>query len=94
MAQRCELTGKGPIVKNLISHSHVKTKKWVKPNVRKRRIFSEALNAMVVLRVSNRALRSIDHAGGFDSYILGRSDTELSDRARGIRERVRRARSS
>jgi len=81
------------MVKNLISHSHTKTKRWVKPNVRKRRIFSESLNGMVVLRVSNRALRSIDHAGGFDSFILRQGDDRLSSRARGIRERIRRARS-
>ncbi len=93
MAQRCELTGKGPMVKNLVSHSNIKTKKWVKPNTRKRRIFSETLNAMVVLRVSNRALRSIDHRGGFDAFILRQGDDVLSTRARGIRDRIRRARS-
>ena len=92
MAQRCELTGKGPMVKNLVSHSNIKTKKWVKPNTRKRRIFSETLSAMVVLRVSNSALRSIDHAGGFDAFILHQGDAVLSTRARGIRERIRSAR--
>ncbi len=93
MSQRCELTGKGPIVKNLISHSHTKTKKWVRPNTRKRRIFSEALNMMIVLRVSSAALRSIDHAGGFDQFILGQRDEKLSTRARAFRENIRKARS-
>ena len=92
MAQRCELTGKGPVVKNLVSHSHIKTKKWVKPNVRKRRIFSPALRTSVSLRVCMGVLRSIDHAGGFDRFILRQDDTKLSARARRVRERVRRAR--
>ncbi len=92
MANRCELTGKGPIVKNLISHSHIKTKKWVKPNLRKRRIFSESLDAMIVFKVSSSALRSIDHAGGLDNFLIRQKDEVLSPHARRIRDRVRTAR--
>ncbi|MEE2644589.1 MAG: 50S ribosomal protein L28 [Myxococcota bacterium] len=88
---KCELTSKGPIVKNLVSHSNIKTKKWSQPNLQKRRIFSEALGRHVTLRVTNSAIRSIDHVGGFDRFILKQPEKQLSRRARSIRQQVRRA---
>ncbi len=91
MSLRCELTAKGPIVKNLVSHSHVKTKKWMKPNVHRRRLYSEALGSYVSLRVATSTIRSIEHVGGFDKFILRQAPEILSKRARGIRSRVRRA---
>ena len=91
MSLRCELTAKGPIVKNLVSHSHHKTKKWMKPNVHRRRLYSDALGAYVSLRVATSTVRSIEHVGGFDKFILRLADDTLSKRAKGIRTRVRRA---
>lgn len=88
---RCELTGKGPIVKNLVSHSNIKTKKWVKPNIQKRRLWSNALNTWVSLNVTTSVMRTIDHVGGFDKFILGQASDKLSRRARAVQGRVRRA---
>ena len=88
---KCELTAKGPIVKNLVSHSNIKTKKWSQPNIQKRRIYSEALGRHITLRVANSAVRSIDHVGGFDRFILKQTSTQLSRRARSIQQQVRRA---
>lgn len=88
---RCELTGKGPIVKNLVSHSNRKSKAWMRPNVQKRRLFSAALEDYVTLSVTASAVRTIEHVGGFDRFILSQSAQILSPRARGIQERVRRA---
>ena len=87
---KCELTGKGPIVKNLVSHSNVKTKKWTKPNIQKRRLFSESLNSFVTLRVANSTVRTIDHVGGFDRFIIRQPSTSLSKRALQVQKRVRR----
>lgn len=87
---KCELTGKGPIVKNLVSHSNVKTKKWMKPNIQKRRLFSEALNCFVTLRIANSTVRTIDHAGGFDRYIIRQPSNALSKRALQVQNRVRK----
>lgn len=92
MARRCELTGKGPIITNTVSHSHVATKRWTKPNLHKRRIWSEALDDYVTLRITNYALRSIDHAGGFDRFVSQQPDDVLSKRARSIKKRIRKAR--
>lgn len=88
---KCELTGKGPIVKNNVSHSNVKTKKWAKPNVQKRRLFSESLGQYVSLCVANSTIRSIDHVGGFDRFILKQPVAQLSKRARAVQQTVRKA---
>lgn len=86
---RCELTGKGPVVKNLVSHSNIKTKSTAQPNVQKKRLFSRTLGTMVTLRVAASAIRDMEHTGGLDKYILNQCDTTLSKRALAIRTRIR-----
>jgi large subunit ribosomal protein L28 len=88
---KCELTGKKPIVKNLVSHSNIKTKKWVKPNIHKRRVFSDSLGRFVTLRLANSTVRSIDHVGGFDRFIIRQSTDDMSKRARSVQQMVRKA---
>ena len=92
MSRRCELTGKGPIVKNNISHSNVKTKAWMLPNIQKRRLYSDALGTFVTLRVATRTIRSIEHVGGLDRFILSQPTDSLSKRARGLQSRIRKTR--
>jgi large subunit ribosomal protein L28 len=87
---RCELTGRGPVVKNLVSHSNIKTKSIAQPNVQQKRIFSKSLNLMVSLKMSTHAIRSMEHKGGFDVYLLGQNDESLSPRALEIKRRIRR----
>ncbi len=91
---RCELTGKGPVVKNLVSHSNIKTKTTAQPNVQKKRIFSRALNSMVRLQVATSAIRDMEHAGGFDSYILNSDNSKLSKRALAVKARIQKKISS
>jgi large subunit ribosomal protein L28 len=86
---RCELSGKGPVVKNLVSHSNVKTKSIAQPNVQKKRIFSRVLNELVVLRVATSTIRDMEHMGGLDKFILNQIDTKLSKRAIAVRNRIR-----
>jgi large subunit ribosomal protein L28 len=87
---KCELTGKGPIVKNLVSHSNVKTKRWMQPNIQKRRLFSEALDTFVTLRIANSTVRTIDHVGGFDRFIIRQPAEQLSKRAQQVQKRISR----
>ncbi len=87
---RCELTGKGPVVKNLVSHSNIKTKSIAQPNVQKKRIFSRVLNQMVRLQIATSALRDMEHTGGFDKFILNQDDKVLSKRALDVKNRIRR----
>lgn len=87
---RCELTGKGPVVKNLVSHSNIKTKSTALPNVQKKRIFSRILNEMVRLQIATSAIRDMEHMGGFDKFILNLDDAKLSKRAAAVKARIRR----
>lgn len=87
---RCEITGKGPVVKNLVSHSNIKTKTTAQPNVQRKRIFSRTLNQMVRLYVATSTIRDMEHAGGFDSFILNTDESTLSKRAMEVKTRIRR----
>lgn len=87
---RCELTGKSPVVKNLVSHSNIKTKSTAQPNVQKKRIFSRILNQMVRLQVATSAIRDMEHTGGFDKFVLNQDDKVLSKRALEVKNRIRR----
>ncbi len=87
---RCELTGKAPVVKNLVSHSNIKTKSKAQPNVQKKRLFSRVLNQFVRLQVATSAIRDMEHVGGLDTFILNQKPEKLSKRALEIQGRVRR----
>lgn len=87
---RCELSGKGPVVKNLVSHSNIKTKSTAQPNVQKKRLLSSTLGEMVSLYVATSTIRSMEHSGGFDSFILRQPQDKLSRRALTVRQRILR----
>lgn len=87
---RCELTGKSPVVKNLVSHSNIKTKSIAMPNVQRKRIFSRTLNEMVRLYVAASAIRDMEHTGGFDQYIMNQPNEVLSKRAMVVKTKIRR----
>jgi len=87
---RCELTGKSPVVKNLVSHSNIKTKSTALPNVQRKRIFSRTLNEMVRLYVATSAIRDMEHIGGFDAFITNQPNEVLSKRAMEVKTKIRR----
>jgi large subunit ribosomal protein L28 len=87
---RCELTGKGPVVKNLVSHSNIKTKSIAQPNVQKKRVFSKVLNQMVRLQIATSAIRDMEHMGGFDMFLLNQDEKVLSPHALDVKNRIRR----
>ncbi len=82
----CELTGKRPIVKNLVSHSNIKTKKVVQPNVQYKKLFSKKLAKFFKLKVAVSTLRTLDHSGGFVSFLMLQPDSALSRRAFKIKQ--------
>jgi large subunit ribosomal protein L28 len=86
---RCELTGKSPVVKNLVSHSNIKTKTISQPNIQKKRLFSQTLGQLVTLRVATSAIRDMEHVGGLDKFIFGLEEGLLSKRALAIKTRIR-----
>ena len=81
MARRCELTGKGLLVGNNVSHANNKTKRVYRPNLQEIALASEALGNSYRLKISMNALRSVDRSGGLDPFILKAKDAVLSPRA-------------
>jgi large subunit ribosomal protein L28 len=81
MSRRCELTGKGTLVGNLVSHANNKTKKIYRPNLQTVALASELLGNSYKLRISMNALRSVDRNGGLDPFLLKAKDSLLSARA-------------
>jgi large subunit ribosomal protein L28 len=89
MARRCELTGKGVMVGNNVSHAVNRTKRRFLPNLLNVSLISDALNRTVKLRISANALRSVEHRGGLDSFLLKASDDDLSVNALALKREVR-----
>lgn len=87
---RCELSGKSPVVKNLVSHSNIKTKSVAKPNIQKKRLYSRVLDQFVSLKVATSTLKSMEHSGGFDKFILNQVPQNLSKRALAVKSRIQR----
>ena len=88
MSRRCELTAKAPQVGHKVSHSNIKTKRRFRPNLLNVTLISESLNRRVRLRVSANALKSVDHRGGLDAYLLKARDSELSPRALELKRQI------
>ena len=78
MARRCELTGKATQTGHLVSHSNHKTKTVFRPNLVNVTLQSDALGRSVRLRISANALRTVDHRGGFDAFLVKAKDAELA----------------
>lgn len=88
MARRCELTGKGVLTGNNVSHANNKSKRRFLPNLKNVSLLSEALERTVKLRISTSALRSVEHRGGIDAFLVKAREEELSPRARLLRKEV------
>ena len=91
MSRRCELTGKGPMTGNNVSHANNKTKRRFLPNLNDTTLQSEALGRGVKLRISASALRSVDHRGGLDAYLLKAKDADLSANALKLKKEIIKA---
>jgi large subunit ribosomal protein L28 len=81
MSRRCELTAKGPQVGHRVSHSNIKTKRRFLPNLCNVTFISDALGRNVRLRVSTNAIKSVDHRGGLDAFLIKAKADVLSPRA-------------
>jgi large subunit ribosomal protein L28 len=92
MSRRCDLTGKSAQVGHRVSHSNIKTKRRFLPNLLNVTLISDALGRSVKLRVSANALRTVDHRGGLDAFLIKAKDDDLSDKALELKRRIRKAR--
>ena len=87
MAQ-CELSGKAPVTKNLVSHSNIKTKSKAFPNIQSKRLYSLVLKRFFKFKLSTSALKNIDKAGGLDIFIVRQEDSRLSPRALRLKKQI------
>ena len=85
---RCELTGKGPVVKNLVSHSNIKTKSRAFPNIQRKTFFSLQLGRFLKFKVASSAIRDIDKTGEFDTFLLRQPDKNLSPSALKVKKKI------
>ena len=88
MARRCELTGKGVMVGHNVSHALNRTKRRFLPNLLNVSLISDVLNRTVKLRISANALRSVEHRGGLDAFLLKAGNDDLSQRARLLKKQI------
>jgi large subunit ribosomal protein L28 len=88
MSRACELTGKAVMSGNNVSHANNKTKRRFLPNLCDVTLISETLGRNVRLRISANALRSVEHRGGLDAFLLKADASELSQRARLLKKQV------
>ena len=86
MARRCELTGKGPMSGNNVSHAKNRTRRRFLPNLNELTLHSDALGRAFKLRISSAALRTVEHRGGLDAFLAKAKDTDLSDTALKIKK--------
>jgi large subunit ribosomal protein L28 len=89
MSRRCELTGKGAQVGHRVSHSNIKTKRRFLPNLVNVTMISDALGRSFKLRVSANALKTVDHRGGLDAFLMKAKDDELSEKALDLKRQIR-----
>ena len=90
MSRRCDLTGKTAQVGHKVSHSNRKTKRRFLPNLLNVTMISDELGRSVKLRVSANALKTVDHRGGLDAFLLKASDDDLSTRALELKRQIRK----
>ena len=90
MARRCDLTGKGVMRGNNVSHANNKTRREFRPNVQRTSLLSDALGRMVRLKVSVSAIRTIEHNGGLDAYLMKTPNARLPQEIRRLKRRIAR----
>ena len=90
MSRRCELTGKSALVGHKVSHSNIKTKRRFLPNLLNVTLISDTLGRSFKLRISANALKSVDHRGGLDAFLMKARDSELAPRVLDLKREIRK----
>ncbi|ARC88187.1 50S ribosomal protein L28 [Rhodovulum sp. MB263] len=91
MSRVCELTGKGPMTGNNVSHAHNKTRRRFLPNLNEVTLISDVLGRSFKFRVSAAGLRTVDHRGGLDNFLAKASEAELSEKALKVKKDIEKA---
>jgi len=91
MARKCALTGRGVLTGNNVSHAHNKTRRRFLPNLQDISLMSDVLGEAVRMRVCASTIRTVEHNGGLDAYLLNTSNLKLTDEAKKLKRRIQRA---
>lgn len=91
MARRCSVTGKGVLTGNNVSHAKNRNRRRFLPNVQQSTMLSDVLGRAVTLKVATSTIRTIEKNGGIDAYLLGTSNSKLTDMARRLKRQIRKA---
>lgn len=91
MSRKCMITGKAPMSGNNVSHALNRTRRKFMPNIQDSSVYSPALDRWVKIRVSTAGLRTIEHKGGFDAYLIGTAKTKLDPKLRPVKAEVEKA---
>ncbi len=91
MSRRCIVSGKAVLVGNNVSHANNKTKRRYLPNLQVISLLSDVLGQQVRLRVTTNGLRTIEHSGGLDAWLLGTSNAKLDEEALRLKRRIVKA---
>ena len=88
MARRCDFTGKGVQSGNNVSHANNRTRRRFLPNIQTTSLYSEALGIMIRLRLSTKAIRTIEHNGGLDSFLMKTPNRKLRGNSLVLKRRI------
>ena len=91
MARRCGITGKGVLTGNNVSHANNTTRRRFLPNLQETSFFSDVLATSIQLRLSVNGIRTIEHNGGLDAFLLGTPNRKLPEEAQVLKRRIVRA---
>jgi len=91
MARRCAITGKGVQTGNNVSHANNRTRRRFLPNLQETALMSEGLGVAVRLRLSVNGLRTVEHNGGLDAFLLSTADVKLPEEALKVKRRLKKA---
>lgn len=92
MARRCALTGKGVLTGNNVSHSNIKSRRRFLPNIQVTTLLSETLGETVRVKVAASTIRTVEHRGGLDAFLLSVNASDLPADLRRLKRRVEKAR--
>ncbi len=91
MSRRCEITGKGVLSGNNVSHANNHTRRRFLPNLQVSSMLSDILGVNVTMRLSTRAIRTVEHNGGIDAFLLGSPNRDLAPAAQEVKRRILRS---
>jgi large subunit ribosomal protein L28 len=91
MSRRCDITGKGVLAGNNVSHANNRTRRRFLPNLQESSLLSDILGSEIRLRISTRAIRTVERNGGIDAFLLATPDRRLTETALTVKRRILRA---